>query len=573
MPKQHILVIEDESCLRTLVCDILESRGYACLQAKDGREGIKLATEKFPDLIISDILMPYKDGHEVLQALQENPTTCNIPFIFLSVKNAHKDIRQGMGVGADDYLTKPFKNTDLLNAVAARLNKRKVILEQQRTELQKIRMEFTKTTHYDQLTGLPNQYQLQKLYGELTKKGTEDFSIVLLMISLDRFGFIQEVLGHRGRDEIIKNIATRLQRCLGANSLLFYTETNSFIILNSRSGKKEDIEALLRKIQTRVHEVIEYQDHKLYITTSIGCSYHVAGYGDLASVLDEAEVARYFIQNRGGNGYYFYNPEIAQQAIDNFELESGLFNAEENGELRAFYQPQIEIVTGRIVGIEALIRWQHPKFGLVPPLSFISIAEENGMIIKIGEWILREACSRVKEWRKICAYPVRVSVNISVEQFKSGDLPAIVERVLKETGVSSDCLELEVTESIFAKDMEIIVKQLEQLNALGLNIAIDDFGTGYSSLGYLKQLPIQMLKIDRSFIRDITMSDTAKELTATIVKMAKTLHLKVLAEGVETQEQLECIKEFGVQEYQGYLFSKPVPEKDFLKLLKNQKDR
>jgi len=282
-------------------------------------------------------------------------------------------------------------------------------------------------------------------------------------------------------------------------------------------------------------------------------------------VLDQAETAMYYASDRGGRGYCFYQPEMHQRALDRATLEGHLRHALKRGELMLFYQPQVEIGTGKIKGMEALIRWKHPEMGFVSPAQFIPVAEESGLILDIGRWVLETACRQCKP--RLENHSLRIAVNLSGNQFQGGDLAGQIKNLLQETAFPPECLELEITESLLMKNVESTLKQLKEFKAMGITLAIDDFGTGYSSLAYLKQFPVDVLKIDRLFVREVATNPADAEIASTIIKMAHQLKLKVLAEGVETQDQLDTLHRLGCEEFQGFLFSRPVPMSDFEKLL------
>ena len=567
---KKILVIDDEELIRDLILEMLTESNYQCMSVTNGVEGIVTVQEYFPDLIICDINMPEMNGYEVIQKLQENPAIANIPFIFLSGNTSSDDIRKGMNVGADDYLLKPFKKEELLLAIESRLNKREKLELYHKAEFKNFKEKLSKDIHYDVLTGLPKLSILPQLFKEIMKRNVNGRGIGVLILSIDRFEFFREAFGRTAIKAIVKVFVERLQSIFSEEYMLFSEGMNKFVIIVYNLLNKEMLEDIAQRILDELKITLKYENYELNINSSIGYGFNkLLDKNDFKNTLEEAEIALYNIQNDGGNECQMYHPDMKKKACALVEIESDLFHAQKNEELRVFYQPQVDIHTGKIIGMEALIRWVHPTIGVISPLQFIPIAEENGLILDIGKWVLTEACQKMKEWSEVNP-SLRLAVNISVKQFQSGRLCEEIRDILKKTGVLFDSLELEVTESIFIKDVDFTIQQMKDLDQSKVRIAIDDFGTGYSSLSYLKKFPLHTLKIDRSFVNDITKSVASKEIVVAIIEMAKTLHLEVLAEGVETEQQLQCLKDLGVNKYQGYFFSKPLPEEEFLKLLEKQ---
>jgi len=392
-----------------------------------------------------------------------------------------------------------------------------------------------------------------------------------LFLDLDNFKRINDTLGHTIGDLLLKAIAERLQECLRSSDIVSHEAGNlstnmvsrfggdEFTILLTEVRNGEDaaivaqsiIEALLRPLKLAGHEVV--------ITPSIGIAVFPEDADNSEVLFRNADTAMYAAKRNGKNQFQFYNKTMSASAQKRLTMEGQLRNALERNELQLHYQPQMELDSGRVIGVEALLRWQNEELGNVPPDTFIPIAEDSGLVIPIGEWVLRTACTQLKAWQDTGVPILRVAVNISVRQFMHPGFQELVERVLQETGLEAESLELETTESLLMHDVEGAIELLHDLKALGVQLAIDDFGTGYSSLSYLKNYPIDRLKIDRAFVRDITTNSQDAAITKAVIAMAHNMDLRVIAEGVETKEQLNYLSEKNCHELQGFYLSKPVP--------------
>jgi EAL domain-containing protein (putative c-di-GMP-specific phosphodiesterase class I) len=317
-----------------------------------------------------------------------------------------------------------------------------------------------------------------------------------------------------------------------------------------------------QKLLEQLSAAFTFEGHQLYLTASIGISIYPNDGENLETLLKYAEVAMYRAKKQNRNNCQFYRPEMTTRSREILFLEGSLLQALEQEQFILYYQPQVELATGRVVGAEALVRWCHPSFGMVAPDKFIPLAEETGLIVPLGDWILRTACLKIRYWNRSGAMPVRVSVNISARQFNEPDFIDKVDRILQETGIDPKHLEMEITESVIMGNVEEAIMTLIDLKVRGINLAIDDFGTGYSSLSYLQKFPITHLKIDRSFVTDVCSNDQSAEIASSIIALAQNMHLKVIAEGVETKEQMQFFREKGCDEAQGYLFSRPVPPEE-----------
>jgi diguanylate cyclase (GGDEF)-like protein/PAS domain S-box-containing protein len=424
--------------------------------------------------------------------------------------------------------------------------------------------------HFDELTGLPNRSMFnQRLSHALAQAQRRKTPLAVLFIDLDRFKNINDTLGHDAGDTVLREVAERLQSCLRESDTVGRLGGDEFVVLIEDLPETVHVTAIAQKILTAVARPFVLEGQEFHITGSIGISTYPDDSADMQTLLKNADISMYRAKEQGKNNYQFYSAQMNVHSIERLALESSLRHALERNEFLLHYQPKVDIVSGRVTGMEALVRWQQPGKALVPPSEFIPLAEETGLIVPIGEWVLRTACARLKSWQEEGMAPLRIAVNLSARQFVQENLPHDVARVLEATGLDPSALELELTESMIMKDPERAVTVLNRLKAMGIHLSIDDFGTGYSSLSYLKRFPIDSVKIDRSFIQDIPGDADDAAITRAIIAMAHSLRLKVIAEGVETPEQLRFLREHGCDEMQGYYFSKPLAESEFLRLLQD----
>lgn len=422
--------------------------------------------------------------------------------------------------------------------------------------------------YYDTLTGLPNRVSFEEhLASSIAHTGSGRERLAVMFLSLDRFKKFNDTLGHIVGDQLLKNVAERLTLSMGEGNTVARFGSDEFSFLLTRIKEAEDAARLAREFQMVLDRSFTVEGHDLYVTSSIGISLYPDDGHDAQGLLKSAGAALYRAKQGGGSNYQFYTADMNERALHRLALENQLRWALERDEFRVYYQPQVSIDTGQITGMEALVRWQHPELGLVSPAEFIPLSEDTGLVAPIGEWVLRTACAQTKLWQDCGFHNLHVSVNLSPRQFQQPDLVAVVSRLLRQTGLDASCLELEVTESSVMKNAESAINTLRELKAMGIKISIDDFGSGYSSLSYLKHLPIDVLKIDQSFVRDMTTDPKDAAIVMAIIQLAHSLQLKVKAEGVETEDQLHFLRLLRCDEMQGFLFCRPLTVEDFEQLL------
>lgn len=565
---KKILVIEDTDPIRDSLIEMLRLEGFEVIGAANGQIGLQVAQEHQPDLILCDIMMPDLTGYNVLTALQANPLTATIPFIFLTAKADHLDVRYGMELGADDYLTKPCTSSELVRAITARLEKQEVLQNHYGVLLQNTNEQLNQVLYYDGLTQLPNRFLLQKTFQEkIVNKFDSKSLIPLFIIGIDRFNRINDNLGYTLGNLLLEAVADRLKDCIGDCNFLAYLGGDRFAVLLTHPSHRQAMAQVAENLLEAINQPFLLSSQEIFVTASLGIVCYNRDAHDLDKLLQLGGRAMAFAKQQGGNQYKFYTGAVQLGSLDQLALETSLRYALERQEFTVYYQPQISLKTGQVVGAEALIRWYHPERGFIPPNKFIPIAEETGLILSIGEWVLETACYQVRKWQNMGFPQLRMAVNLSPRQFGQVNLRQKLVDLLLETGLKPELLELELTETLIVQTPELAAKILSGLRALGVRIALDDFGTGCSSLSYLERFQFDTLKIDRCFVQKVAIDAKKQLITKSIIDMAHQLKFKVVGEGIETVEDLRFLCENQCDEAQGYFLSLPLATEAFQDLL------
>jgi diguanylate cyclase len=563
VPKPTILIIDDAEQIRYLLVDLLSDK-YECRTAASVEEAQSLIGDLEFDVVLCDINLGQLSGLVLVPRIHERAPETVV--VMISGQSTIEHAIEAMRVGAFDYITKPVDLRLVEAALQRALSHHKLLVEKRRYEsnleelVRQRTAEVEYLAYYDALTDLPNRKLFadrltQALSGAL--RGQEMIGVLLL--SVDRFKKVNDTLGHALADELLTDVATRLKNCVRDSETVARFEGDEFALLLRQREDTKDLANLARSLNDIFKQSFQLEGHEVYVTASIGISLSPFDGEDTTTVLKNAGAALYRAKRMGGNNYQFYTADMNARAVKRLSLETNLQRAVENKEFVVYYQPQVELESRQLIGTEALVRWQHPELGLLPPSEFIPLAEDTGLILPIGAWVLRTACAQARAWQESGKPELRVSVNVSPRQFQQKDLLGSVVAALEDAGLDSRFLEVELTESSIMQNPEAAVTALNGFRDLGVKVLIDDFGTGYSSLGYLKRLPIDGLKLDRTFVNGATTDPDDAALVMAIITLAHNLRLEVIAEGVETEEHLRFLRLLRCDGGQGYFFGKPVP--------------
>ncbi|WCK52645.1 EAL domain-containing protein [Aneurinibacillus sp. Ricciae_BoGa-3] len=465
-----------------------------------------------------------------------------------------------------------FKDREFLTTLSPIIQQGKVVeiigSTSEITELRNAERTIRHMAYHDPLTGLPNRRMfIEEITAAISREKRSKTKTALLFLDLDRFKQINDTIGHTIGDQLLISIGHRLQQVVKDDGKVYRLGDDEFVILLHNMASRSQIDTAAEKILDMFKSPFSIQQFEFFITSSIGISYYPCDGLDSETLMKNADTAMHYAKKSGRNTYRFYSHKMNEKYREQLKIETELRKALKNDELELYYQPKIDITTGKMVGAEALLRWNHPSEGFISPGRFIPIAEETGLVISIGEWVLHNACQQNKKWLDKGYQPILVAVNVSALQFQQPNFIDIVDSVLELTQLNPAYLELEITENSVMGDIEESIQTLHQLRDRGISIAIDDFGTGYSSLNYLKRFPITSLKIDQSFVRDIMTDKGDAAIVRAVINLAHNINLKVVAEGVEEQKILQFLQEHKCDEVQGYYFSKPLPVEQFEQVL------
>jgi len=566
-----ILIVDDEEPIRNLVSELL-SPAHECVAAASVEEALAcLKTIDF-NLVVSDIDLGVSSGLSLVpRILEQSPETV---VIMISGQQSIESAIEAMRVGAFDYITKPFDFRHVQAAVKRGLEHHRLLVGKRQHEnhleelVQQRTAEIEHLAFHDRLTDLPNRFLFADRAEQAIAVAQRDQHLLaVLLVSLDRLRQITDTLGHAAGDIILGQAAARLRTCIGDGDTVARFEGDEFAILRTPLSQAADAAESAAAISEALKPPFRLGEQDVYVTASIGISVFPSNGQDIATILNNAGAALERARKSGGNNYRFYAAAMNAQAVKRLALETSLREALEKDEFIVHYQPVINLATDAVVGVEALVRWHHPEFGILPPARFIGLAEETGLIIDIGENVLRRACRQTLDWEANGYGRLRMAVNISARHFQQKSFLERVVSILEETGLDANRLELELTETSIMENAAAAAELLGQLRELGVRIAIDDFGTGYSSLSYLKRLPIDTVKLDRSFVGGATTDPNDAALVMAIITLAHNLKLKVIAEGIETEEQKTFLRLLRCNEGQGYLFGKPMPADVFASTL------
>lgn len=565
--KINILLVDDRPENLLALEAIIEREDYNLIKAFSGEEALKYLLKYEFAVILLDVQMPGIDGIETAKIIKAREKTKNIPLLFITANNMDSDhIFRGYSVGAIDYILKPVDPIVLKAKVDGFVEiytiKKQLMIQTELLEIKNKEIEFMAL--HDYLTGLPNRRMFQDeltVWVKESKKRNQAIGVVVL--DIDYFKYVNDSLDFNTGDRVLKEIAKRLKATVREGDFVARFGGDEFSIILPNTDREETLE-IATKINVAFNEPLYIDHYELFFTASVGLSIFPYDGEDPVTLVKNAGTALFRAKEQGKNNYKVYHSGMNLQSYRTFIMQNDLRKAIERQELSIVYQPRMELENGKIKSAEALLRWEHPKWGILSPSEFIPLAEETGQIIEIGEWVLTTVCSQLNEWNKTELSSIRIAVNFSAQHFLQKDLVDKIQRILSEYKVSPSLLEIEITESVILGNETVISKTLHQLKDMGIQVSIDDFGTGYSSLSYLRRFPIHALKIDRTFIQEIS-SDSPNDtvLTEAIISLAHNLNMSVIAEGVETEKQMSVLRQLKCEEIQGYLLSTPLIKEKF----------
>lgn len=607
---KRILVVDDIEENLFYLEALLAGHGYEVSVARHGAEALTTARRLPPDMVVADLLMPVMDGYTLLRHWKYDQKLRNIPFVvYTATYTEPEDEQLALSLGADGFILKPCEPEEFMarlmeiasqtasgsapapaqpsadlesllkvysETLIRKLEDKMLQLEEANRELQldiarrrQAEDKLERLAFYDPLTGLPNRRLMEdRLEHSLAASAREQKYGALLFIDLDHFKDLNDSKGHNVGDMLLAEVAERLSGCIREGDTVARFGGDEFVVILESLGDEEEqsatrAEVVGEKVLEEVASAWVHEGGDFRVTASIGISLFQGRDVSAAELLQRSDTAMYQAKRGGRNTLYFYDPTMQAALETRLQLESGLRQALKQREFVLYYQPQVN-QQGGLVGAEALLRWMSPSRGLVSPNEFIPLAENTGLITPIGLWVLTEACAQLKAWEQHTATAaLTLAVNVSPQQFHSPDFVAQVLGVVEQSQIMPSRLKLELTEGLIMKDIDSTLLKMNELRRGGLRFAIDDFGTGYSSLAYLTSLPLDQLKIDQSFVHNMTRKPENAVIVQTIIGMAGNLHMEVIAEGVETAEQYEYLKQHGCEFFQGYHFGKPVPIMDF----------
>ncbi|MBW4467697.1 MAG: EAL domain-containing protein [Pegethrix bostrychoides GSE-TBD4-15B] len=577
-----VLIVEDELVVAENIARNLSKQGYIAVDIVDtGEDAVLQAKNTCPDIVLMDIMLQGElDGIDAAGIIRQE---LNLPVVYMTAYADDTTLERAKQTEPYGYLVKPFKPYDLRTTIEIALQKHRTDSAMQAeylAQLAQAETKLTQLTHRDLLTQLPTwsvlqaafEQRVEQMHGAVTFAESKNPPLIpVFCVGLDRFHRISNHWGYKVSDDLLQAITDRITACMGESGKLARTDMSEFALIMESVEHKSQAEIMAQALLKSIAAPFWVNDQEIFITASIGIALYGRDAEQADALLRRSRRIMHHTQQQGGNSYRFFSRLLRSDTIDRLVLESDLHHALERQELLLHYQPKVNLRNGKVTGAEALLRWQHPKQGMVSPAVFIPIAEESGLIEPIGEWVIQTACQQLRDWQLERVPPIKIAVNLSSCQFSQPQFHQRIRQILQQTQVNPIWLELELTESTLIQNVELTMHRLQMLKALGLQIAIDDFGTGYSSLSNLYRFPFDILKLDRSFVQDIHANPKNAAIATAIITMAHQLNLKVVAEGVETINELAFLFEKQCDEIQGFLFSKPLPPLEFAALLRSGK--
>jgi diguanylate cyclase (GGDEF)-like protein len=601
--RPRLLIVDDISDNRSILKRRFERRGFDVTEAESGLMAIDMIEKSPFDLVLLDVMMPGVDGMETLKRIRSQKSASALPIIMVTAKSESDNIVDALEQGANDYVTKPVDFAVALARVNTQLSRRRAEqqvalaneelrranedlerrveertrrlidanqrLKEEIADREELQARSQYLAYHDSLTGLGNRLLFKEQLDEALKDvSVTPHPLAVLFLDLDGFKAVNDTLGHSVGDLLLKSIATKLRDLLPSTDRIARLGGDEFAILQMSSPQPASSTSLAERIIEIVAQPHNIDGHDVTVGASVGIATARPGEMNTESLLKSADLAMYSAKSEGRGTYRIFDPQMDAIVQTRRSLERDMRTSLAQGGFELYYQPLVNLQTKRVTAFEALMRWNHKERGAVPPLEFIPVAEDMGLIVQLGEWALRRACTEAMEWPD----DVRVSVNLSPLQFSKGSLVSTVVSALASSGLAASRLELEITESVLLEKSERNIAILNQLRELGVRISMDDFGTGYSSIGYLRSFPFDKIKIDQSFVRDLLVDKGSLAIVRAIASLGVSFGMTTTAEGVETEEQMRCLNLEGCIEVQGYLYSKPVPTGEVASVLARLSD-
>jgi diguanylate cyclase (GGDEF)-like protein len=550
-PKAVVLVVDDDPAIRLVIRHAMQQNGYHVIEASNGLEAVQFSIRQIPDLILMDAVMPEMDGFRATQEIRKIEACDDTPILMATSLDDDDSISRAFNVGACDYITKPFNWSVLKHRVHRML------------QAANAQRRIQHLAYHDALTGLPNRMLfMDRIDQAISRAQREDGQFALLFIDIDHFKVINDSMGHDAGDQLLNLISARLREVLRKSDTVARLGGDEFTVIIEYLQHPDDVIQITKNILSALDLPAEVNGKEVYVGGSIGIAMYPQDGDNFGVLLKNADTAMYKAKELGRNTFQFYASEMSHKAMQRLELENQIRTALKEDQFEVYYQPKVDLQNNKCIGVEALVRWNHPQQGFISPDDFVPLAEEIGLITQLDEWVMKTACVQFMQWKQQ-GYPLdNLSVNISSRHFKEGNLIEYCTTLLEMTGIAPEQLEIELTESALVDNHANAKYILDKLHTMGLRIALDDFGTGYASMAYLKEFPFDTVKIDRSFIRDIPRDHEDAAIVTAMIQLSQALRLNIVAEGIETDQQRQFLYDNACSYGQGYLWSRPVSAAD-----------
>lgn len=546
-PKAVILVVDDDPAIRLVIRHAMQQNGYQVIEASNGLEAVQYSIRQIPDLILMDAVMPEMDGFRATEEIRKIEACDDTPILMATSLDDDDSISRAFSVGACDYITKPFNWSVLKHRVRRML------------QAANAQRRIQHLAYHDALTGLPNRMLfMDRIDQAISRAQREKGQFALLFIDIDHFKVINDSMGHDAGDQLLNLISIRLREILRKSDTVARLGGDEFTVIIEYLQHPDDVIQITKNILSALDLPAEVNGKEVYVGGSIGIAMYPQDGENFGVLLKNADTAMYKAKDLGRNTFQFYASEMSHKAMQRLELENQIRTALKEDQFEVYYQPKVNLQNNKCIGVEALVRWNHPQRGLISPDDFVPLAEEIGLITQLDEWVMKAACLQFMQWKQQGYTLQNLSVNISSRHFKEGNLIEYCTTLLEMTGIAPECLEIELTESALVDNYSNAKYILDKLHTMGLRIALDDFGTGYASMAYLKEFPFDTVKIDRSFIRDIPQDHEDAAIVTAMIQLSQALKLNIVAEGIETDQQRLFLYDNACGYGQGYLWSRPV---------------